>query len=378
MTLAQRSAAARPAWLAAAIALAGSASCVAPVIQTRYGPLHPDTNVSVEFRVQGKAAIGIRKVELFLFEYEVTSAGSGSWAGSLRPGGRWGRVASKSYPYPFPPAIDETFVQPGFPAKSYVRYLFRVTQALGATTSEAWSFAAGEWNFGNDPIPILARGQGDQSLALARIDLCFVADREDYADGRAMLEELESLIFDGYQANNALEGPMRFNWSFHYSPETGYISPSKGDAMDIPDLVKYSPVIDAAAVIHRQNQLDWSSSRFFGTEPFNVGTALHETGHAVFSLADEYASGAHFASASPHHNNYAFQAAAEAYNTGQGWPPLQAEPINTAATWWRPEPQSLACIMFEDNDAALPDFARSCILRVRWWYGQLASSLHLP
>lgn len=353
-------------------------ACVAPEMRTRYEPLHPGSGVGVHFRVQATAALGIRKVELFLFEYEVAD-NAGSWSGSLRPGGRWGLVDTKEYTLPYPDSIDETFVQPGFPAASYVKYLFRVTQGYGATRSESWSFAAGEWSFGDDPIPILVRGEGGQGFLLHRIDLCFVADRDDYSSARSMLQDLSGLIYDGYQASNAQEGVMRFNWGYFYAPEMGHISTPFEGILDIPQSVESSSTIDAVAVIHTRDQKDWSSSNRFGTEPQNVGTALHETGHAVFSLDDEYYyyndHGRHHSSSLPHHNNYDSRAAAEAYNLGMGWPASDAERIDAAGAWWRPEPQSLGCIMFDDLDDQLPDFGRTCILRIKWYYGSLNTLL---
>ena len=188
-----------------------------------------------------------------------------------------------------------------------------------------------------------------------------------------MLADLDELIFDGYQASNAQGGAMRFHWAYFYAPEMGHISPPIEGVLDIPDSIKLSPTIDAGAVIHTNVMDDWSSGDYFGTEPQNVGTALHETGHAVFDLEDEYKHGRHHSSSLPHHNNYDSRAAAEDYNAGMGWPESDVESIDPAGKWWRPEPEALGCIMFDDGNDFLPDFQRTCILRIKWYYGRMAT-----
>ena len=361
------------------------AACVTPTIRTRYGPLHPEASVDVDFRVQAQATHGVRRVELFLYEYAVT-VDSGAWSGSQRPGGRWGLVDSKEYTYPFPGQIDETFTQPGFADQSYVRYAFRVTQAFGGKGTESWGLAAGDWS-GAEPIPILVRGSGNVGwfVYLNRIDLCFVADRGDelaagYATGGAMLPDLAALIFDGYQESNAQEGDQRFLWQYYYSPETGHMTtPGSGDPPDIPAAVKGSGTIDVVALIHPYDRHDWTAGNTFSTEPQNRGTALHETGHALFHLDDEYsypsAYGRHHTSLWPHHNNYDDRKDAEDYNLSMGWPVSDVESIDAASKWWRPEPKALGCIMFDDGDDQLPDFGRTCILRVQWFCKQVATRL---
>ena len=96
---------------------------------------------------------------------------------------------------------------------------------------------------------------------------------------------------------------------------------------------------------------------------------VHESGHAAFGLKDEYSGGGHGTSSNPHHNNYDSQASAETYNTDNGWPASDVELIQTG--WWRPEPAALDCIMRNDGDAFMPDFERTCLSRILWFYSQL-------
>jgi hypothetical protein len=211
----------------------------------------------------------------------------------------------------------------------------------------------------------LANGAPDE-----RIDICFVSDEDDYATARSMLGDLEELIFDGYHINNGVKLGKKY-WQFYYSPDQGditdYDAPSR--SMTIPSSVSSSSIIDHAAVIHSSTLRDWASGGNFGTEPFNIGTAVHESGHSAFNLKDEYAGGGHATSAEPHHNNYNSESTCDSYNTSNGWPADDCE--NIEGSWWRPEPSSLACIMYNDGDAAMPDFERTCLFRIGWYYSKL-------
>jgi hypothetical protein len=139
--------------------------------------------------------------------------------------------------------------------------------------------------------------------------------------------------------------------------------------MEIPESVENASHIDHAAIIHRTVKRDWASSGNFGTEPTNIGTAAHESAHSAFGLTDEYPDIGHRVSTDPHHNIYASEEECRNYNAVNGWPASDCE--NVEDEWWRPEPSSLSCIMFNDADAAMPDFERTCINRIIWFYGRL-------
>ncbi|MGH8195654.1 MAG: hypothetical protein ACREQ8_14830 [Woeseiaceae bacterium] len=340
------------------------AGCSYPSVTTRYQPLHPGNNVDVTFRVDAGDGDGVEVARLYIYEHEL-SVQNGMQTATQRPGGIWGLQQTWNYPTT-PTSISETYTHSGFPASSFVRYLFTVTDTENRTRSEEWWFAAGNWPFGNSPIPILGNGAPAE-----RIDVCFVADNTDYTNGAGMLPDLVGLVFDGYHVNNAIRGSWRKYWQFYYSPETGFISDFDTPplTMTIPASVSGAAIIDHAAVIHTTVKRDWASGGNFGTEPTNIGTAVHESAHAAFGLSDEYSGGGHSTSSNPHHNNYSSQTDAENYNTANGWPASDVESIQPG--WWRPEPATLACIMLNDGDATMPDFERTCLARASWFYQQL-------
>lgn len=343
--------------------------CAPTTINSRYKPLHPANNTSIEFGIKANDRDGISKVELFVYEYELYVSSTNMMSARKRSGGTWGLVKEWNYPSE-PTSVDEKHNVGGFPAGSYITYIVRTIDGKNSHATESWIFTAGDWPFGNSPIPIWVNG-----APAKRIDVAFVADRDDYTNARNMLGDLEPLIFDGYHTNNGVKRGKKY-WQFYYSPQRGHISDYNAGSpftIDIPSSVSNSTIIDHAAVVHTTVKRDWASGGNFGTEPNNRGTAVHESGHAAFNLADEYSGGGHFSSSDPHHNIYNSKTACENYNTSVGFPASDCEQIGTTG-WWRSEPSTDACIMFNDGDAAMPDFEHTCILRINWFYNQLEAT----
>jgi len=341
-----------------------------PTITTSYGPLHPGNEVAVTFRVQAEDPVGITRVELYLYEYALTEDEDGMQVGKVRKGGQWGLVEEWSFSPPETTVSEAYTHSPGFPPESYVRYLFRVTNAGRSRRSEEWLFAAGDWPFPDTPVPILTNGPPGK-----RVNLTFVAD-ETYPDAAAMLGDLEGLIFDGYQRNNAIRGDRRRYWQFYYSLEKGLIDDGISTdgsriiqtkkILDVPVSVKDARISTYAAVVHKDDSItNWAVGSMFGAHAERPGVAVHEGGHAVFGLADEYPGGMHWLSTAPHHNNFDSPAA----ENDAGENDLSDESLESIEPgWWKPS--ELQCIMDGDLQE-MREFERSCIERVNWYYGQL-------
>ena len=343
-----------------------SGCCSHPTrIASRYGPLHPAEGVNVQFDIQATDVDGIQALELFIYEYQYVVTEEGAWTTHKREGGRWGSV--KKWEYSVTTShVEESHVVQGFPNATVVKFLVQATDVCGNKGSETWHFAAGTWPFGSQPVPLWINGEPK-----ARIDVAFVADRTDYERARDMLGDLEYLIFDGYHQNNSVIAGKKL-WQFYYSPEMGTISDynlGKPYNLEIPKSVPDSAIIDHAAVIHRTEKRDWARDGNFGTEPVHVGTAVHESAHVAFSLADEYRGGSHFTVDIGHHNNIWGRQASEAYNRKHKWPAGDTEWIE--GNWYRPEPSRDACIMLDDGDTYMPDFARTCRSRIALIYDHL-------
>ena len=96
---------------------------------------------------------------------------------------------------------------------------------------------------------------------------------------------------------------------------------------------------------------------------------LHELGHAVFNLADEYA-GLNYDSSTDFHNNYSSLIACSNYTAANGWPTSDCRQIKPG--WWRSEPSGQNCIMLHGQFSPVaPQYGPSCLKRVDWIYNQL-------
>ena len=63
--------------------------------------------------------------------------------------------------------------------------------------------------------------------------------------------------------------------------------------------------------MHQNNLRDYASGGLYSSEMQNRGTIMHESGHGLFDLADEYGGGSHFQT-DPYPNNWPSLAAAQA------------------------------------------------------------------
>lgn len=105
-------------------------------------------------------------------------------------------------------------------------------------------------------------------------------------------------------------------------------------------------VFDGTAILHRNDFRDCASISLgggAGTTQTNLGDAtwvlLHEAGHFLFGLGDEYVGGGNFSISTPL-NVYASKASCESSSTGNSLPTTQCVQIGTSGTWRNDDGQS--------------------------------------
>jgi hypothetical protein len=318
----------------------------------------------------------ISKLELFVYEYQVACSGSGSVTAIRRAGGKWGDLAVKKY-YWLPQAeIAEPVSLAAFPSASYVTYIARITDVLGRTRSESWSFAAGDWPCPSAPVPLWRNGPHN-----CRIDIAFVATQPYYVTPREMLKGLKTLIFDGYHQSNGI-APGRGYWQFYYASDRLTSFTVSGQKINgVQNAPPPGNRFHAVAAIHNDPPLKdyWDGNKLFTAPISNRGTAVHETAHVIFGLADEY-DNATFPAFVPksgiagtqqpppdHPNTFQDRPSCEAYNVNHSLPVSECQPIGNTG-WYRSEAAARQCIMYNDGDANLPSFGPTCTKRTEWFY----------
>lgn len=264
----------------------------------KHSPLHVKDFQSVEFQFDISDNKMVKKVELYIYEYELYRDAQGLPSKRMRENGIWG--LEKTWEFPTPRIDVDNFFkyEKGFPPNSNVEYMFRVYNTADEMTERFAMFDAGTSPWNQDKILLYAASRKPLSKT---INICFFADTDYKQDWNLFLSDAEQLIFDGYHANNMV-GSQKDLWSFYYTQQEadGYdmlIDPA--NEASYPPFMKNTLIsgIDAFGLLHNDNYVDrtyfrssfnFLSSNVFTSEAYNWGTAVHETAHAIFRLSDEY------------------------------------------------------------------------------------------
>ncbi len=194
-------------------------------------------------------------------------------------------------------------------------------------------------------IPVPGRSTGKHS---DRFDLIFVPD-EDYGDADdidtwlpTFIEHIQDQIDDRLGATDPVAGNLdKFN--FYYTKmqgnatDTGRTLPS--------NLTRYSTFADAYAIFHTEvfgDAASGSPSIYSAEGPITAATQngrsfIHESGHGIFGLADEYdGCGTFYFSPNPNPNIWATEALGRADAASEGWDPDDIWMFTTCqGDWWK-------------------------------------------
>lgn len=128
-------------------------------------------------------------------------------------------------------------------------------------------------------VPIWVTGPIGQ-----RIDIVFLRDRDTYGGTTGFtnfMREIGNVLDRTYAADEAVGRNLgRFN--FWYLTATATAGP--GCVRTVPD--EYWKFGNAGAIVHADRFRDCAWSGVFSSEPFEIDTFMHETGHAAFGLSD--------------------------------------------------------------------------------------------
>ena len=295
-----------------------------------HAPLRAADDEPVVFSVEASADAGVARVELYVYEYELYRNRAGLQSQRRRPSGLWGKV--RTYDYAAAPArriAVEHRHGLGFGAHTRVEYVWRVVDVDGAPTDRLARFDAGTSPWPDDKVLVYSASRRDMT---DQIDLAFFRDA-DYADDRARFHaDVAAMLTEGFFAQPVIS-KHRDQWAFYV---TDRAADGKAIAADVtneallPEFLKdFSiPGIDAFCLLHLENYTDRSlllenfhslSNNLFSAEAHNFGTAVHECGHAIFHLSDEYGGCACFQT---HTGSNVFRKRSDcaAWNVANGFP----------------------------------------------------------
>ena len=135
-------------------------------------------------------------------------------------------------------------------------------------------------------IPLVRNGS-----SLYRIDV-FLIPSTEYGNLADFREDAMAVIQNSY-FNDPILGSSRAAFNFWYTPLPETVAVESNGRCNWSmfaefDLKNRCPGADIGAILHIANCQDYSLGDVFSSENISFGTFLHESGHGVFGLADEY------------------------------------------------------------------------------------------
>ena len=380
-------------------------------------PLHPGTDKRVTFTTHLLDSAGIRRVELYVKEYELYLDRAGLPARRRRPSGMWGKAHEWTFPErPVEAELAHEYTT-GFPAESNVMYIFRVYNGRGEVTDRMAHFDAGKSPWPKDKILLYSTNLRPMR---ENINLCFVPDKDYRNNRRKFLTDARELITRGFQRNNMIGYAGIDKWQYFYTnqPLNGkLLLEHYNEASYFPKFLRENTIegIDAFGLLHQTDFTDQTlpvesvwflASNFFTTESHNLGTAVHEAAHAIFKLSDEYHECVCFEVDAVKGNVFSKKRHCEEEkpagarcrevrtNRGEVWYTYEDEPIFTSraacddynrrrgiggmdcGTWFENGQQfyisePATCVMWDDGDERVRDFMPACAGVIAEYYDRL-------
>lgn len=337
--------------------------CSDASLLTTHTPAHPGTNASVTLNAHSTGS-----VDKITLSYEVYTLSTG-------PGGT--HVQTLTTPMADVKTCDPAgnaatldcshTVAGGFPANRLIKLKAVAKGGNGHNRTESYMFAAGTYPWANDPIPI--RVTGDPA---SRMDVVFIPDTDiTLANFRAGLADvIEDLYFkyETYRGND--KGLMwRTIYNFYYSGVQGNYEESCNFTAP-SNLATLQTVGDAVAILHQADLRDCKSGGMFSSEIDYDKTLIHETGHALFDLKDEYCCDSSYSQQACYPNLYASLAACQADAPSLGLAATDCVKLSKdgkSINFWRIDATAApGCMMGPSQHSATSDHGTADRRRISW------------
>lgn len=386
-----------------------------------HSPLHPDQRKPLSFKMKASDDWGIIKVQLYIYEYELYLDEDQLPSKRKRTGGEWGLVKTWDFPENDQEVVLEYKHNKGFKDGSNVEYIFKVINTNNEESERLALFDAGRSPWPNDKITLYAT---TREPLKSTINVCFFPDTDYGRNWSLFKSDMEKLIYEGYHENNKIKEKKQ-HWNFYYTQQEASglsIISDPFNQSNYPPFLKESLItgIDAFGLLHKNRYSDGAyllgnfsflSYNMFTSESYNLGTAVHETAHAIFNLSDEYDECVCFESPDGGANVFTTLQACQAFNLRHNFPTSECSVIGSrdGKTWYMSEKMAqfntLAecesfnrkngydikscellidvdarqwyrsldglCIMQDDGDDQIRDFKRTCGALVDEFYEKL-------
>jgi hypothetical protein len=365
--------------LLAALTLVVSGCGGTPVCLPMHDPIHPGHGQAVTYtleRISGPRPVIVQFRERI---FAVDSRGRKSPEGSVTRRKTWF----------FPGACIRYTRTGGFPAHSIVSYRFVVRNWKGLwpwaeVAVEEVAFATrpyrgrapGALQDGNDPAGVLPAPVYVVADSAGAFDIVLIPDRDNEGAFKdAFLDSCRGMIRGAF-LDEPCTRSFRRSFNFYINPLSGEASPWVADSRPgqgshatsqrphvLPDNRENLSFAEAKVLMHRKELWDWAAAgRVYSTENGKYGTMLHEAGHALFGLADEYSGGENECQGAEFPNTWGNGVDANACAVARGKPHNSALLIGEGP-WWKLCADQ--CQMFTSGKCRTA-YDRPCQDRVEW------------
>lgn len=277
------------------------AGCSNITTRPLHEPLYPSNGETVTFNLRAESSSGIKSVSIYETISEVDAAG-------LVTTGTPSLLDSRDFPAE-PNSIDQDFSKVGgYASNRLVAYEFEVTNGDDKNRSHSVTFAIRPYPVTDQPAPVYAQGDVDDVF-----DIILIPDT-DVTDMGAWRDNCRELIVNTIHRDETLRVFNR-SYNFYINPDTGTSTDYDRRHIDgyhqMPANNANLTFAELRCLMHQDELRDYAFIGAISMEMNRPQTFLHESGHALFALADEYTGGWHYeADDSP--NNWDIRADAEA------------------------------------------------------------------
>ena len=150
---------------------------------------------------------------------------------------------------------------------------------------------------------------GDPS---GKIDIVFVPDEDYNGNMTRFYDDVKDIIYDGYFSNSDYKNNQcKFNfWVYPHEGEYREVC----EAWDLPSGYDTDCAFaDSAAIVFQSSKRACSGGGLFSTPAYSPKVVVHETGHKIFGMADEYCcDGGYWQPSDPYPNIYETKASCQA------------------------------------------------------------------
>ena len=237
-----------------------------------------------------------------------------------------------------PESLLRTWNSPTFPlsftsthaygTNKLVTYRFEVS-GNDNTYVHRITFATRPYPVANSAAPVYVVGENDRVM-----NVVFIPDEGMNRDRNLFYTHVARNIDSAFHREDWIR---RFPYSYNF-----FVNPLTATAGDYdlgtphvhPSNSANLSFAQAKIILHASTRTDFrDGSNYIGTEYFNRGTILHETGHALYNMADEYGGGVHFQNTRLP-NNWNSLAGAQSAAPGVGESVDAVRQIGTES-WWK-------------------------------------------